>query len=269
MTLRETSILRDWTGKVGTLFCVLFFLTLLDGFNARFREPRDYFPCLPGQSIAVTAPLPEGTGNLQELTCPTNSKGISVVCDSVQTGFWLGGHMWQGRILVSSGTQPGGYEVAVLPRNVGKAKPVKPFRVSVFEDEAHLRKASASYIRRYLGIMPWSIVPFFFFLIPPAFGAVFLLSRKAEALLAKNGKAEVYRVLKGETGYMIYFGLGLNQGILQGNPVALLDEKKRPTGTATVQAVFEDYSIAHIDSKFPVRPGFMVACSALPRAGSL
>ena len=257
--------MRDWTGKAGTLFCVLFLLTLLDGFNARFREPRDYFPCLPGQSIPVTAPLPEGTGSLQELTCPTTSNGVGVMCDSLHTGFWLGGQLWQGRLLVSAGAQPGSYDVAALPRRAGGGRQVSPFHVRVFADDTHLRKASASYIRRYLGRSPWSIVPFFIFLIPAAIGAVFLLSRKAEALLALSGRAEVYRVLEGETGCMIYFGLGAGQGMLRGNPVALLDKKKRRTGTATVEEVFEDYSIARIDSKSHVRPGFMVACSASPR----
>jgi len=261
MTLTQVSIWRNWAGKAGALFCILLFLFLLDALTARLREPLNHLPCLPGQKVAVTGPLTERVGNLQELTYLSNSKNVRLVFDSVQTGFWLGGYMWRGRILVSRETQPGQYKVAVPTPKATQGKSASLFQVEVFKDEFSLYKASTSFTRRYLGISPWGAALFLIPFILLTFGVVFFLSQKAEGLLAQEGKAEVYRVSKGENSYQIYFGLGINQGILPGATLTLFNDQKQTIGTATVQEVFKDHSIAQIGSESSVRPGFIVSRS--------
>jgi len=213
--------------------------------------------------------LSEKIGSSDELKYVTNSRGIGLVIDSLQTGFWLGRPMWRGRILVSTETQPGQYEIVLFTQKGGKENSVNSFRIRVFRDEAGLRKASASYIRRYLGISPWWAAPFFFLLIVLMFGAVFFLSRKREGLLAKDGKAEVYRVLKGEASCMVYFGLGSRQGIHPGTSVTLLNVGGERIGTAVVEDVFEDHAIARTERDFSVWPGPIIVRSGLPHAHSV
>lgn len=260
MTLGQISVLRRWTGRAGCLFCLFFFLSLLDAFFARFRDPPTHLLCMPGQSVTVTGPLGKRIGNVQELTYTGNSDRLLLLFESIQTGFWLGGYMWRGRILVDVGIAPGRYQVAVPTLNESGDKPYYMFQLEVLKDETSLRKASSSYIRRYLGMNPWKIALFFLALITPAFVGVFLLSKEADDLLAQEGKAEVYLVLEGEKGYRIYFGMGSNRNIYIGESLNVFGGEKQLLGDAAVQEVFEDYSIAQTDFLQPViKPGFMVA----------
>lgn len=261
MTITQVSVWRNWVGKAGALFCILLFLSLLDALVARVRDPLNHFPCLPGQEVPVTGPLAEKNANLQELIYLSNSKDIRLVFDSAQTGFWLGGYMWRGRIIVSREAQPGEYKVAVPTPKATQGKSVSLFQVAVFKDESILYKASTSFIRRFLGISPWGAALFFTPFILLAFGSVFFLSQKAEGLLAKEGKAEVYRVAKGENGYQIYFSLGSKQGILPGASLTLFNGQKQTAGVVTVQEVFQDHSIAQTNGESSVRPGFIVSRS--------
>ena len=116
MTSTKASLLRDWAGRAGALFCILLFLSLLDAFIAGFREPLHHLSFSPGQEMAVTGPSGEKMDDLRKLTYLSNSRDIRLVFDSVQTGFWFGGYMWRGRILVSREIQPGQYKV-VVPRD--------------------------------------------------------------------------------------------------------------------------------------------------------
>lgn len=218
---------------------------------------------MPGESIAVTAPLPEKIGTIGELTYHTDAEDLRVVFDSLQSGYWLGGRMWRGRIVVGPEARPGLHETIVAAREGVQMKPPYTAHVEVFRDALSLRKASPSYILRYLGASPWAAALFFAPLFLLAFGAVFLLSRKAARLLAREGKAEVYDVAEGEKGCEIYFGLGLSQGIRPGDAMAIFDEKERPTGTAIVQEVFREHSTALAGSESLVKPGFMVSRSRM------
>jgi hypothetical protein len=209
----------------------------------------------------VTGPLAEKIDDLRQLTYLSNSKDIRLVFDSVHTGFWFGGYMWSGRILVSREIQPGLYKLAVPTQRDAKSKSASLFQVEVFKNEFSRRQASPSFIHRYLGISPWRTALFLFPFILLTFGIVFFLSQKAEVLLAQEGKAEVYRVLQGEIGCQIFFGLGKNQGILPGVSLALFNEQEKLIGRATVQEVFEDYSIAQTGLESSVMPGFIVSRS--------
>jgi hypothetical protein len=257
----KASLWRDWVGRAGALFCILFFLSLLDVFVAGFRKPANYLSCTPGQTLAVTGSLAERADHPGDLFYLSSSKDIRLVFDSAQAGFWSGGYMWRGRILVNREILPGRYRVAVPHQRDGKRKSASLFQVEVFKDEFSLRQASFSFILRYLAIPPWKAALFGVPFILSTFGAVFFLSYRTQRLLAQEGKAEVYRVLRGEKGYQIYFELGKNQGVLPGASVALFDEQKKPVGRATVEEVFGDYSIAQTGLESSVRPGFIVSRS--------
>jgi len=259
MNLAQTSAVRKWIGLAGTVLCVFFLLSVFDAIIVRGRQPSNYLSCLPGRSLAVTAPLPEKTGNTEELTYLTDSEEVRAVFDGVQTGFWVGGRMWRGRIVVGPRAQPGLHEVKVSVRD-GTGVP-STFRVEVFMDGRRLRGASLSYIRRYFGASPWTAAILLGSLIVPTFGVVFFYSERASRLMEREGKAEIWRVEEVEKGYEVHFGLGLNQGIRQGEVLALLDRKQQPRGCAIVQEVFRDHSVALAGSESLVKPGFSISRS--------
>ena len=54
--------------------------------------------------------------------------------------------------------------------------------------------------------------------------------------MAASGRAEVYRVTRGDGGCEIRFALGTAHGISPGAGVAIYDEGGRQVGTGTVEA---------------------------------
>ncbi len=218
MTLAQTSALRTWLGATGAVICVFFLLSLSDALIARLRQPIDYLPCLPGQSLAVTGRLPEKIDSIDELTYLADSKEIRVVFDDFQTGYWLGGRMWRGRIIVSRNAKAGRYEVSISLRDGPHAALPSTFRVEVYPDASGLKRASHSFIARYIGASPWMASILLAPLVVFTFGAVFILSQIASRLMEREGRAEIWRVAKVEQGYEIHFSLGLSQGSMPGRP---------------------------------------------------
>ena len=92
-----------------------------------------------------------------------------------------------------------------------------------------------------------------------AFGSVYWLSGRREALLAATGQAEVYLVTKGEGGYEIRFGLGTAHGISPGARVAIHDAGGQPVGTATVEVCNRKVSVAQATSDQSIKVGDLVS----------
>ncbi len=258
MTPSGISVLRNWGGRAGALFSVLFLLSLFDALIAQFREPTVSVSCTPGQAVQVTGPLPEQT-SLGELTYHASSKDLRLAFDSPNRGYWLGGRGWRGKILVDRGARPGTYEILATSRKGGKGGFAYGFQVRVFQDKSALSAASASYTRRFLNVSPWVGVGALFPLVALAFGGVFLLSDKAGRLLKKEGKAEVYRVSRRAQGYLIYFDMGWDQGVRPGDRLALFGNKRGSLGRACVLLTFKDYSIAETPPETLVKPGWVVS----------
>lgn len=258
MNLKQTATWNKGLGKIGTLLCALLLLAILDGLVSRFREPSNHFSCLPGSRIAVTGPLTEKTENPRDLNYQSNSREIRLVFEAIQTGYWLGGYMWNGTLEIDPGIQPGGYTLNVqAPKKMG-GRPGAPFHIAVYKDQGQLNQNSKSFFRWTMGINPWraasTIIPF----ILLVFGLVFFLSHRMEILLADQGQAEIYRIKKSTEGYEIFFGLGSKQGITPGTRLTLIDKQGRVIGSITPQEIFETHSIARVGSESTVQPGFMI-----------
>jgi hypothetical protein len=261
MNLQSLSKLNIWIGRTGTALCILFVLAVGDGLVARFREPMNHLACLPDSQLAVSGPLPGKIENPEQLISVSNSKEIKLVIEKIQTGFWLGGAMWQGTLKIDHWIQPGGYAFEVRDkRDRGRTEP-SHFQVEVYKDATEFRKNSRSFFQHYLGLKPWRASLISFLFIGLTFGTAYLLSQKQETLLAEQGRAEIYRVGKRETSLEIYFGLGKNQGILPGMVLNLSDQRGLPRGVITVAEVFESHALAQVDIDSNVRPGYVISRS--------
>jgi hypothetical protein len=258
MDLKQTLTWRNRIGKTGTLLSVLLLLTVLDGLISRFREPPNHFSCLPGSRIAVSGPLKEKAENIEELTYRSDSREIQLVFEGIQTGFWLGENLWNGRLDIDPLVQPGEYTLRVQTGKKPEIKSGTLLQIEVHKDLRQLHQKSKSFLLRYLGTSLWQAALFMIPLIMIIFGIVFFLSHKIEMLLAEQGKAEVYRIRKGDEGFEIFFGLGSKQGIKPGSFLTILDKQGGVVGSVTPQEIFEGHSIARVDSGMTVQPGFMI-----------
>jgi hypothetical protein len=234
-------------------------LALLDGLISQFREPSNILKVLPGSSVEINGPLYDEVQNVRELTYTSSSEQLSLDFEVAHKGYFLGGAMWRGRLAVSPQIPAGEYTLTVGIRGKAPPQPLPPYRIIVYPDPVSRQQSSKSLIRRYLGVSPWLVPPFFLPAILLAFGLVFYLSQKTEAFLAQQGKAEVYRVVKGEGGYIIRFGLGTAHGVQPGAHLTIFDDQGHTAGTVEVEEASKTDSQAVVKTDQVIKPGFIVS----------
>ena len=259
MNLEQISVFRKYARRAGAIFFILIFVSIIDGCIAKFRAPINVFNILPGQSVKVDGPLDSKIQDTRELIYTSASDNVRLSFDAIQPGFWLGGTMWIGTVTTNKLISPGEYDVTVYPRGETDIKKKFVFRIKVFKDYASYRQSFKSVIRRYLDFSPWWILLFCVPLSALTVGIVFFLSKRFEELLAGEGKAEIYRIIRGDNDCEISFGLGTKHGVQPGTRLSLLNESGHPAGSAVVQKVSETDSSAFVELDSAVRTGDIVS----------
>ena len=259
MDLGQINRWRDLASKIATAFCVIALLVLVDGLLVHFREPANLVKVLPGASVEINGELTDEAHQIGDLTFTSDSDQLKVIFAAIHKGYFLGGDMWRGRLIVGPGIAPGEYSLAVLPKRTASPRKAPAFRILVFADAASLQQSSTSVVRRWFGVSAFAVAAGCLPGILLAFGAVYWLSGKREALLAASGQAEVYRVTRGEDGYEIRFGLGTAHGMSPGARVAIYDAAGQPVGTGTVEVCNQKVSVAQATSDQPIKAGYLVS----------
>jgi hypothetical protein len=259
MDIGQVNQWRNLASKIAAAFCVIALLCLLDGLLVHFREPANLVKMLPGASAEINGELTDEAHEVQDLTFVSSSDELRVNFEAIHKGYFLGGDMWRGRLVVAPDIAPGEYRLAVLPKKTTSPRKAPDFRIVVFPDALSLQKTSTSYIRRWFGISAFQVAGGCLPGILLAFGAVYLLSSQREALLAATGQAEVYRVTRGEGGWEIRFALGTAHGMSPGAGIAIYDEAGRQVGTGTVEASNQGVSVAQVMSEQAIKVGYMVS----------
>jgi hypothetical protein len=259
MDLAEVNRWRNRASKIGAAFCVITLLCLVDGLLVHFREPANFVKVLPGASLEINGELIDEAHRVEDLTFTSNSEQLSVTFEAIHKGYFLGGDMWRGRLLVGPGISPGEYSLAVLPQRTVSPRKAPAFRILVFPDALSLQQSSASIIRRWFGISAFLVAAGCLPGIVLAVGAVYWWSGKREALLAASGQAEVYRVTRRDGGCDIYFALGAAHGISPGAGVAIYDEAGRQVGTGIVEDSNQSSSVAQVTIEQEIKVGYLVS----------
>lgn len=250
---------RDLASKIGAVFCVIALLALVDGLLVHFREPANLIKTLPGTQVAIDGELTDEALSVQDLTFASNSGQLSVTFAAIHKGYFLGGDMWRGRLIVGPDLSPGEYNLSVLPKRTISPRKAPAFRIIVFPDALSLQKSSSSLIRRWFGISAFVVAAGCLPGILLAFGAVFLLSGKREALLAATGKAEIYRVTRTEGGCEIHFPLGASHGVAPGATIFIYDDGGGQVATGIVEASGPENSVAQVTCDRDIKVGDLVS----------
>jgi hypothetical protein len=256
MTLERMSRWRRWAGIMGAAFCALALLAVIDALVAQFKKPPNLYQVLPGAVLDIQGPLRETVDATQKLIFQCDSQDIRLVFEGVQTGYWMGGVLWRGRLIIGPETRPGLYSLQVFGPGKATTPPFPPFQVRVFGDPGTYRRNLPSLIQRHSGAVPWGVAAVAFVPVLGLFALVFFLSQKIERLLAREGKAEIYRVRQSELGIEISFGLGSDQGLEAGTRLNLFDEKGQSLGTVEVLTVTSRDAVALAAAEQAVRPGY-------------
>ncbi|MHB9072727.1 MAG: hypothetical protein ACYC6G_04300 [Desulfobaccales bacterium] len=235
MDLEQAHKWRDLASKIGAAFCIIALMALVDGLLVHFREPANLVKVLPGTTIEINGELTDEAHGIEDLTFTTNADQLQVTFEAIHKGYFLGGDMWRGRLLVGTQISPGEYSLSVIPKRTVSPRKAPAFRIIVFPDALSLQKSSTSLIRRWFGISAFMVAAGCLPGILLAFGAVFLLSGKEDALLAAAGKAEIYRVTRTEDGFEVRFSLGSNHGVGPGSRLSILGADNSPLGTVEIE----------------------------------
>ena len=261
MTPDRISRWRRWAGIAGSIFCLLSLLAVIDALVARFKQPLNVYQVLPETVLHIQGPLREAVDSPHKLSFQSDSQEIRIDFEGVQKGYWLGGHLWRGRLIIGPEARPGLYSLKVMGPGKATLPPFQPFQIRVFGDPESYRRNLPSLIQRYSGVAPWVAAVFTFIPAMGFFALVFFLSQRIERLLAKEGRAEIYRVRQTEQGIEISFGLGRDQGLEEGTHLNLFDEKGQSLGTVEVRSVTAGDAKALVAEEQGVRPGYWLAKS--------
>jgi len=259
MNLGQITLWRDLASKIATTFCVIALLALVDGLLVHFREPANLVKVLPGARVEINGELTDEAHQVEDLTFTSDSNQLTATFAAIHKGYFLGGDMWRGRLIVGPDISPGEYNLSVLPKRSASSRKAPAFRILIFPEALSLRKSSASAVRRWFGVSAFAVAAGCVPGIVLAFGAVYLLSGRREALLVASGQAEIYRVIRGDDGYEIYFGLGAAHGISPGTRIAIYDGAGEKVGAGTVEVCNQEVSVAQATSDQPIKAGYLVS----------
>jgi hypothetical protein len=259
MDLDQASRRRNLAGWAGTLFFLLAFLALIDGIIAGFREPANVIKLLPGMTAEINGEVQEEIRGVQDLTYLSDADDLKVTITALHKGYFMGGDMWRGQITVGPRIQPGEYHLTVVPRQSASSRATPAFRIVVFADPLSLQHSSKALVRRYTGWSSWAAAAACLPGILLAFGALLLISQKIDRLLARQGRAEIYRVLRKDGVFEIHFGLGTEHGVRPGLELQVFNPKGKSVGLARVEEARPADGIALMTSDQEIRAGFFIS----------
>ncbi len=259
MDLEQISAWRSLAGKAAAGFCLLALVALLDGLIGQFREPANVVKLLPGGATEINGALAEKVQGVQDLTVVSDTGQLEVAIEAVHKGYFLGGEMWRGQLTASPRIQPGEYHLTVNPKKMHAPGTPPALRILVYPDSLSRQRSYRSFIRRYGDVPPFGVAAGCLPGILLAFGLVYYLSGRREALLAQGGQAEVYRVQRQEGGCEIRFALGTTHGLGPGVQVQIWDGQGQRVGLAQVEESNLTDSRAVLTGDQEIKTGYLVS----------
>jgi hypothetical protein len=244
VTLEQSVRARKLLGLIGALIFVVFFGSVLDSCVARFREPLFTVHLLPGGSDLVEGQVDHALKDLSLLRVASSNESVQLTIDRFQSGLWLGGNMWIGTISVAADAAVGTYDLRVFAVNQPSEKPAAAYQAVVYPEYAALRRGSFSVIRRTFDIAPGMVALACIPALGLVMGLVYLIGRRVDRLLARQGRAEVFLVKKTSGGVEVYFGLGRRHGVDSGMKVSIHSGNGNLICSATVQRADADNAMA-------------------------
>lgn len=255
MELDDITKKNKLIGRVGVLISLVFLFLIVDNFVSSHREPSNAFRALPGTEQAVSGKVGRRLTSKDDVALFTDSNRIKIEFQEPEGG------LWRGILKIGSFVEPGVYSFMVVPRGESPTEESPRYKVRVFPDKNSYQHSFKSVIYRYTGVSPlWiaiSLVP----LIALTFGLSYYLSGKKEDLLAREGKAEIFKVIKKSKNWEITFGLGQKHGLNQGDPVLVYDREGTMLGKAEVTKVYDKYASADLSDLPELKPHYVVRSS--------
>jgi hypothetical protein len=194
-----------WQKRAGILAMLLLvgaLVSMADALRGGFLGGGGLIELLPGSKYAISGPMPANTTVIKDFIIDGQQEDGSVrlVPEAVFSGYWFGGSMWRGAIVIDPSAREGNYELKVKESSGGKQNPTLVFKVKVWPDQATLNANSSSALLRMTGRNPFFVALGLTLCGMTAAGVNFLMGRLWARHLAAHNCGEIYKLRRTERG---------------------------------------------------------------------
>lgn len=132
-------------------------LSLADALVGGLGGSRGIIALVPDTQYQISGPMPPRTDAIKDFVIEGQPRdgSLRLLPEAVFSGYWLGGNMWRGLIVVAPDAQPGNYILTVTDRFGERQNPSLVFKVRIWPDQAALHAHSASFLTRKTGNNPY------------------------------------------------------------------------------------------------------------------
>lgn len=187
--------MQRMSGVFAMLTLTLALLILFDGLRSGIFGTQGPVHLVPGDEYAISGPLPPRTDTLEDFVIDGTLRDNSIVlkADGIFRGYWFGGGMWRGRIVVGSQCPPGHYEFAVRDKFGEKQNPALIFSAQVFVGNAERQAHSPSLVMRWCGVEPFLVAGILGCVGLLCVGLNYLFGHQWSKVLAEHSCGVVFR----------------------------------------------------------------------------
>jgi hypothetical protein len=177
-------------------------LSLTDALIGGFGGPRGIIELVPDTRYQISGPMPPRTEVIKDFVIEGQPRDGSVrlLPEAVFSGYWLGGNMWRGLIVIAPDAREGDYVLIVKDRFGEKQNPTLVFSVRIWPDQAALHAHSPSFLTRRTGNSPYLFAVGLALGGLLAGGANFLFGRLWAKDLKSHHCGEIYKLRRTEQG---------------------------------------------------------------------
>ncbi|MCL1981043.1 MAG: hypothetical protein FWG62_08225 [Proteobacteria bacterium] len=171
-------------------------LSLADALVGGIGGSHGIIELIPGTRYQISGPMPPRTDALKDFVFEGQPEdgSIRIQPEAVFTGYWLGGSMWRGHIVIGPDAQEGDRVLMVKDRFGEKQNPALVFRVQVWPDQDALLSHSPSFLTRKTRHSPYLFAVSLALGGMLAGGANFLFGRLWTRHLAHHNCGEIYKL---------------------------------------------------------------------------
>ena len=152
----QTRMRQRFWGAICAMLMGFVMLGMLDGLQGLARSGADVIEVIPGYSVPISGPLTIKNPVNSDLKAQFTPQSTALVYDleGFFAGYWFGNGMWRASVRADVAAQPGDYTLKVVFRGA-PASTTQNYKITVYADEAAMRAASTSYLRRITGYNPF------------------------------------------------------------------------------------------------------------------
>jgi hypothetical protein len=194
-----------WQRRAGILAMVCLvsaLLALADALVGGFGGSHGVIQLIPDNRYPISGPMPPKTEAIKDFVIDgqPGDGSVRLVPETIFSGYWLGGSMWRGAIVVEPSAREGNHVISVKDKYGEKQNPALVFTIKIWPDQTTLNANSASFITRKTNLSPYLFAVGLALCGFTAAGANFLLGRLWSRHLAAHNCGEIYKLQRTERG---------------------------------------------------------------------